>query len=247
MFDVEKLLGKMMSEVTNSSKNYKKKGKKKYKKKHRSDDVVSKLASGLLSGKGLLTAVGLGVGAYTILKGSNSSATPLPQSANTTAAGYQTPPATPAQPPPVPPVPQTSTEAQRNTHEEVATSNAVNASALQQQELENKDIALRLIQVMIAAAHADGQIDQDEEKEILSYLQGAGLTKEEKDFILLEFHAPKTIEELVQGINDPKLSQAMYSLAVSTIIVDTKEERAWLDNFGNALNISSDMQQFIEG
>lgn len=84
MINAEKLLGKILSEVTSVHSGQKKKQKKKYKQKHRSDDLLSGLAGKLMSGKGLLTAVGLGVGAYTILKGNDTAGqqpvhTPLKQ------------------------------------------------------------------------------------------------------------------------------------------------------------------------
>ncbi|MCI5139344.1 MAG: hypothetical protein D3922_13250, partial [Candidatus Electrothrix sp. AR1] len=85
--DVEKLFGKLLHEVTGSGGNQFKKKHKKYKKKHKykggdggyhqstSSQHVSKksslldnLTGDLTSGKGLLTAIGLGVGAYEIYR-----------------------------------------------------------------------------------------------------------------------------------------------------------------------------------
>ncbi len=255
MINAEKLLGKVLSEVTkshSSQKKKQKKQKKKYKQKHRSDDLISGLASKLMSGKGLLTDVGLGVGAYTILKGNNvsgqqvppslqeangiplaqaSSAPPLPSHASVFAA------------PAVPPIPPAfSADSRNDTREENEHSSEVPTGGGQ----EEQDLALRMIQVMIAAAYADGKLDMVEEKEILSRLRKANLDNEEKGYILSQFHSPKSIEYLTAGIDDPHVCQAMYSLAVSSIVIDRKEERQWLDDLSHALGLSNEMQAFIE-
>ena len=99
---------------------------------------------------------------------------------------------------------------------------------------------------MVSAAHADGLLDSDEERRILEELQAQKLTSEEKQFLLHELHSPKTIDELVEGIEDPVLAKTMYSVAVSTLVVDTPLERQWLDQLARALSISENLQQFIE-
>lgn len=233
MIDAEKLLGKVLSGAVKS------KGKKKKKKKRKkSDDLLGGLVGGLSSGKGLIAAIGLGVGAYEIYRQKTQGAQPL------TIAGNQPnssiPPAAPqqqvstSQPPPIPggaasppPMPQ---EQQAN----------VNLTG------DEQELALLLLQTMIAAAHADGEMDQEEETRILEELQGQGLDKEEKQFILMQLHSPKSIAELVGRVENPMVAQTMYSLAASTIVVDTAQERQWLDELAKALNISPVMQKFIE-
>lgn len=227
MFNAEQLLGKMMAEMVGSGGGYKKH------KKHKSGDMMRSLTSTLLSGKGLMTAVGLGIGAYEILKSKQGTSPPPPGSMPpplTAPPGSGAPlaAAMPAGPPPLP-----------GTRINPLPDNKV--SSVPEQE-----IALRLIQVMIAAAHADSGMDSEEEGKILERLQGQGISQEERRFILTEMHDPKPIEQLVAGINDPRIAQTMYSLAVSAVVVDTAAERAWLDKLATALSISEGMRRFIE-
>ena len=109
-----------------------------------------------------------------------------------------------------------------------------------------QDLAVALIQTMVAAAHADGALDREEEGRILEKLQEQGLDKEEKQYILMQLHTPKPISELTRGVDNPMVAQTMYSLAASTIVVDTEQERQWLDDLAKELGISTAMQQFIE-
>jgi len=231
MIDAEKLLGKVLSGAMQST------GKKKKKKGKKSDDFLGGLLGGLTSGKGLVTAIGLGVGAYEIYKQQSGG------SQSQTIAGNVPPqsippappqPPTPGTPPPIPGGAATPPELP------VVQEGGKEASGKEQ------DLAVRLIQTMVAAAHADGELDHEEEIRILEKLQEQGLDKEEKQYVLMQLHAPKSIAELTSGIDNPMVAQTMYSLAASTIVVDTVQEREWLGELGQALNISTAMQSFIE-
>ncbi|MDH4319804.1 MAG: tellurite resistance TerB family protein, partial [Desulfobulbaceae bacterium] len=213
--------------------------KKKYgKKKHNSDDIISKMAGSVLSGKGLMTAIGLGVGAYTIMKDKNATPSqPVPHA--TSQQNYRA-----ASPPPPPPPPPTGSKNITPSPQNQTPQTEKHCDSRSSDS--DKNIALRCIQVMIAAAHADGKMDGNEESAILGRFRESGFSKEEKQYILNELHHPKTIPELTASMDDPKVNQMLYSLAVSTIIVDTEQERNWLDQFAEALSISKGMQEFLE-
>ncbi|EKD39172.1 MAG: hypothetical protein ACD_75C00488G0006, partial [uncultured bacterium] len=109
-----------------------------------------------------------------------------------------------------------------------------------------EELAIRLIQVMIAAAHADGSLDAAEEQAILERAGKAGLSREERMFLLDELHKPKTIADLTVGMGDPAVAKTMYMLAAGTIAIDTETERLWLDQLAAGLGLSKAMQSFIE-
>jgi uncharacterized membrane protein YebE (DUF533 family) len=99
---------------------------------------------------------------------------------------------------------------------------------------------------MVAAAHADGTMDQGEERIVLDKMRGADLSQEEKMFLLEELHRPQSIEALTAGISDPSVIKTMYMLAVAVVEIDTEAERSWLDQLARRLGLSRDMQAFIE-
>lgn len=228
MFNAEKLLGKVVQEVMDSTHGMKKKKKKK-----------SSLVDNFTSGAGLMTAIGLGIGAYEILKdksqpktASQSSTPPFPATGGPppiSVAGRQT--ATP--PPPPPPSGTTATPSRQSPPP-------------QQSGSDTEKLAVRLIQVMVAAAHADGNMDADEEKAVIGRLKDENFSQEEKMFLLGEMHNPKSIDELTESITDPAVAKTMYMLSAGVIEIDTPEERQWLNDFAARLGLSKTVQDFIE-
>ncbi|MGD9947328.1 MAG: DUF533 domain-containing protein [Desulfobulbus sp.] len=230
MFNAEKLLGKIIGEVMGSGGGNK------------------STLGGLGSGSGLMTMIGLGVGAFEILKqqgqqgaaGSGMGQAPPPPGRGPVGAGAPPPPPprTGSAPSPLPPapgsVPTSSPAAIAPPSPSCGTM------------LSGSNLAIRLIQVMAAAAHADGVMDAEEERAVLDKLRGADLSQEEKMFLLNELHQPKSIDELVAGITDPAVAKTMYMLAVAAIKIDTEAERDWLNGLAQRLGISSEVQAFIE-
>ena len=231
--------------------------------KRKSDDLLGGLLGGLTSGKGLVTAIGLGIGAFEILKNQSADSGGR-ASGGERQTGHSGPPPihskSPASPtssathragtPPPPPIPRTMLEQKQPSEKPVlppphtarpeTDGPSISASS------SGQELALRLIQTMVAAAHADGQLDQAEEQRILEQIQSQGLSEEEKRFLLAQLHTPLSIQELTSSISNPTLAQTIYSLAVSTIIIDTEQERQWLNELASALSISDGMKRFIE-
>jgi len=205
MFNAEKLLGKLVQEVIGS------RGGK--------GSILGNLAS---SG-GLMTAIGLGVGAFEILKDQNKQKE-VPPPPPPPGSSPVTPPPPPGSSPPPPPVPPAESKA----------------------SLDNRELAIRMIQVIISAAYADGFVDEAEKKAILDQFGKAKLSREEKDFLMEQMRNPKSIEELTKNIADPAVCKAMYTLAVRSVPIDTPEERRWFDRFAQALALDEVTREGIE-
>ncbi len=220
MFNAEQLLGKVLSGVMGAGSSHRK-GK-------------NSLLGSLASGGGLMTAIGLGIGAYEILKEKKQS--------------QPTPPGYPAQPPPPPSAPAWggSTMPPPPPPPPLSAAPPPPVAAASASPKDTQELAIRMIRVMIAAAHADGTFDEEEEKAVLARLRATDLSQEERMFILDELHQPKTLAELTAGISDPSTAKTMYMLAASAIAIDSPGERAWLDNLAASLSISKAVQAFIE-
>ena len=229
--NIESLLGKMLQETIGLGSGQTQGQQRGYSRSQSSSgSLLGSLTNQLTSGQGLMTAIGLGVGAYEILRGGQQQSPPQTPS---NMGGPQ------AAPPPLPPLPSFNQTAPPPAPTPAAASAPV--------PLDAQEMARRLIRVMVAAAHADGSLDAEEEKAILDRLRGVELSPEEKTFLLEELHQPRSIAELSAGISgNLRLAQTMYAVALSAITVDTESERRWLDELGTALGLSAEVRKFIE-
>ena len=240
MFNPEKLLGKIVGEVVSTNGSWSKKGKKK--------KGSSSLLGGLASGGGLMTLIGLGVGAYEILKqqGQQARAGGMPPPPPPGAGPMGGPPPPPPPAATAPPPPPTPGGVPLSPPAAPAVGMPAAPVASVPLGLDSAALAVRMLQAMVAAAHADGVMDEAEERAVLDRLRGADLDQEEKFFLLDQLHRPKTIEELAAGITDFAVARTMYLLAATAVAIDTEAERAWFDRLARQLGLSREVQVFLE-
>jgi uncharacterized membrane protein YebE (DUF533 family) len=106
--------------------------------------------------------------------------------------------------------------------------------------------ALLMVRAMIAAAKADGSVDAAERAAIAGQLDAAGLTAEERDFVLADFDRPLTPEQLAKEARDPMLRARLYAAAFAAAGEVTPPERAWLDALAKALKLDKAAAAAIE-
>jgi uncharacterized membrane protein YebE (DUF533 family) len=104
---------------------------------------------------------------------------------------------------------------------------------------------LILLQAMISAAKADGQIDGREMERILSKLDEAGADQEAKDFVLAEMRRPLDLETLAAQADTPEVAAQVYAASLLAIEVDTPAEQAYLDRLAGALGLDTAARQQI--
>ena len=94
-----------------------------------------------------------------------------------------------------------------------------------------------LIRAMIAAANADGVIDQAERNTILERLQSVELSPEEHAFIAKELLTPVEMEAIVDAVTTPALAEQVYTVSLMAIDVDTEQERHYLAALAERLHL----------
>lgn len=104
--------------------------------------------------------------------------------------------------------------------------------------------ALHLIRAMIAAADADGLIDQQERESILARAREAGLDNESLRTLEAEISAPLNLKQLAARTSD-ELRDETYAAALIAITTDTQQERDFLDQLGAALKLDDKTRQHI--
>ncbi|MCB2147747.1 MAG: tellurite resistance TerB family protein [Deltaproteobacteria bacterium] len=97
--------------------------------------------------------------------------------------------------------------------------------------------AIILIRAMIAAANADGVIDQTERNHILERLQTIDLSPEEHTFIVRELLSPVDLETIAGGVTSPEMARQVYTVSLMAIEVDTEPERRYMNTLASRLGL----------
>jgi uncharacterized membrane protein YebE (DUF533 family) len=99
------------------------------------------------------------------------------------------------------------------------------------------ETALLVMRAMIAAAAADGRIDQDERERILGTLKRAGIDGEGVTLIEAELDKPASAAELAAAVKTPEMAVQVYTAARRIITPNTVEERVFLAHLSGALGL----------
>lgn len=221
MFDVEKLLGQMLSGGIGGGR-----------RERRSSGGfgipgVSKAQLGV-------GAIGIAIAAWEHYK-SRQPAAPAPVMGQ--------PAAGPMPPPPPPPPPFAATSAPMAAPAPPPAAPVVAPQATAGASAQQADAA-HLIRAMIAAANADGQIDAQERAGILERALEAGLDTATQQFLMGELRAPASLDDIVAATR-AELRLETYAAAVLAVSVDTDAERVWLDRLAAALALTAEDRQRV--
>jgi len=113
--------------------------------------------------------------------------------------------------------------------------------AQQQQQMQapssaQNDQAAILIRAMVNAAKSDGEIDQQEQKNIVDKL-GGDVGAEEAEFIRSEMQAPLDVNAFARSV--PRgMEQQVYLISLMAINLDNKAEAVYLDQLAKNMNIT---------
>lgn len=217
MFDPEKLLAGMVGDALGGAFGGRSRKKK------------SVFRTGELGGKAALGlgALGVAMAAFEhFQQRSRQQADPAPMPYRTGPSALPPPPPTaaiggPAAVPPPPPA-------------------AVDLNRLNDAEQE----AVLLVQTMIAAAHADGQVDATEQQRILARAESSGLDAATCLFLKAALHQPVSLDEIAAKTRPDQVDE-VYAAALLAMDGDTEAERAFLRQLGQKLGMDDARRQAI--
>jgi uncharacterized membrane protein YebE (DUF533 family) len=106
--------------------------------------------------------------------------------------------------------------------------------------------AMLLVRAMIAAAAADGRIDEKERQTISAGLKQAGLEAEAQEFLTRELNNPATPDELAAAVTSPMEAMQVYTAARIAVDPDTEEEHEFLVALAARLGIDEDLAAQID-
>jgi uncharacterized membrane protein YebE (DUF533 family) len=111
---------------------------------------------------------------------------------------------------------------------------------------QTEDDALLFLRAMVAAAASDGQIDEAERARIVRGLLEAGIDPQASRWLEDEMASPADVEELASGVDDPEKAAQVYAAARIAIDPDTIQEREFLHQLADALDLDQALRGQIE-
>lgn len=122
---------------------------------------------------------------------------------------------------------------------------APNGSGFEERAITN-DSALLYIRAMIAAAAADGRIDQTEMDKIIGGLKQMGLDREAEEFLANELNNPASTQDLASGIHGDAEAVQVFTAARIAIDLDTAEEHDFLIRLADDLGLDRNLVAHID-
>lgn len=104
-----------------------------------------------------------------------------------------------------------------------------------------------LLRAMVASACADGSLDDAERERIVSRLERAGLTEDERAFMERELDSPRPLHEIVAAVTSRSDAWQVYAVSLLAVEVDTDAERAYLETLRRALELDPQTAADIAG
>ncbi|MEM1376303.1 MAG: tellurite resistance TerB family protein [Pseudomonadota bacterium] len=108
------------------------------------------------------------------------------------------------------------------------------------------EFASTLVKAMIAAARADGHIDDGERARIADKLEMAGLEEDAQSFIRAELSKPVDMDSLVTSAQTEAQRVELYTASRLAIEPKTRAERGYLDMLAGRLGLEDGLIDHIE-
>lgn len=113
-------------------------------------------------------------------------------------------------------------------------------------EHNSPDFALVLVQAMIAAARADGHIDDGERQAILGKVRLAGLDPDAESFVARQLNAPVDLDAIIAAAQSEAQKVELYTATRIAIDPDTRAERGFLDLLAGRLGLDDALLNHID-
>ena len=98
-----------------------------------------------------------------------------------------------------------------------------------------------MIRAMIEAAKADGQIDAEERRRILTCLRDAGTADSDRDALIAAMSGPPDLDALVARVTNPELAREVYAASLLAIEDDQPSEQLYLARLADRLKLAPEV------
>lgn len=110
---------------------------------------------------------------------------------------------------------------------------------------DNEQGQMILMRAMIAAAHADGHIDNEERQRIFAQVETMDLSVPEKAMLFDELRRPLSLTELVQQVPNAQTGIEVYAASASAIDTSQASSQTFLNELSQQLCIPAELVDSI--
>jgi uncharacterized membrane protein YebE (DUF533 family) len=100
--------------------------------------------------------------------------------------------------------------------------------------------ALLLIRAMIAAAHSDGALSEEERRRIVEAVEASGVDPTDQHIIWAELARPRPLEGLLAEVQDKETAQQVYFASRAALAAETPAGVAYLRSLRARLGLSEE-------
>ncbi|KQP06657.1 hypothetical protein ASF28_16540 [Methylobacterium sp. Leaf99] len=109
-----------------------------------------------------------------------------------------------------------------------------------------EDEARTMLRAMVAATLVDGLVDEGERRRLDDALAAAGIADDGRRWLEAELADPATVETIAEGANNPEQAARIYAAARLAIDPDTLQERKFLKDLAEALDVPDEATLRLE-
>lgn len=129
--------------------------------------------------------------------------------------------------------------------EQAATSDPVSGTPFADRDFSDEEAEI-VLRAMVAATVADGQVDGDERQRLDKAVSAAGVDSEGRRWLERQFADPASIDEIAERVATPEIAAQVYAAARLAIDPDTLQERQFLKDLAQALDVSDEAVARLE-
>jgi uncharacterized membrane protein YebE (DUF533 family) len=112
-------------------------------------------------------------------------------------------------------------------------------------EAEQQALGRHLLRAMIAAAKADGHIDQKEQDNIFTQMDRMNVSAEDKAFVMDELRKPLDVDAVASAARTPEEAAELYTVSLLAIDVDNPAERGYLAMLAARLRLDEKLVEHL--
>jgi uncharacterized membrane protein YebE (DUF533 family) len=111
---------------------------------------------------------------------------------------------------------------------------------------QDQQTAMLMVRAMIAAASADGVVDNTERSHIVGGLEKAGLDVSAAKFLDEEFAKPMSVDALVASVSTPAIATQVYTAARLAVNPDHPAEQRFLERLAAGLKLEPGLVAHVD-